>query len=325
MPERTAELIYQAIQKAAHILLIPHQNPDGDSLGSVAAMMQYLRSIKKSAEIFCATPASSALLYLPHATDINTDVKIFEDSSIDLIMIFDAGDLRYAGVEAVLSAMKKRPPIVNIDHHLTNENYGEYNMVIPSASSTTEIVYRFFHANRIPLDKHMATSLLTGLITDTDHFTNAATSSASVHIASDLILRGGNIDEIKKTLLKNKTTNILKLWGLAFSRLEHNKETDITHTYLLKDDLVLYQVAESETEGIANFLNSLSEGKATLILKEREDGMVRGSFRTTRNDVDVSAFAKALGGGGHKKASGFTMEGPIETALGKIFSVIISS
>jgi len=94
------------------------------------------------------------------------------------------------------------------------------------------------------------------------------------------------------------------------------------HTYITQNDIKKYHLTENDSEGIANFLNSIHDGAMGLVLKEKEDGSVKGSFRTTHDDIDVSAYAKALGGGGHKKAAGFSVEGPVEQALEQVLTLI---
>ena len=309
---RVARQIYQAIQNAKHIMLIPHPNPDGDALGSVSAMMQYLRRIEKNHTAFCTTAISPRLAFIPHTAEIATAGSVWPESNPDVVIVFDSGDLRYAGISDHLEHLNHPPLIINIDHHATNELYGRHNLVLTTASSTTEVLYNFFKYNQIKIDAAMATCLLTGLITDTDNFTNAATSSRALSIAGDLIRRGGDLGLIQESVFKDKSMNALRLWGLSLSRLTTDNETGVVHTYLTQDDWKKYAVSDIETEGIANFMNNLDEAPAALILKELGDGKVKGSLRTTRNDVNVSAWAKALGGGGHKKAAGFTCAGTLE-------------
>jgi len=322
MPARIAKRIFTAILNAQHILLIPHRNPDGDALGSITAIMEYLKNGGKKYHAFCATDISTKFDYLPHIDEVGHDPTIFQDPSIDLIITCDSGDLRYAGVDQYIARMNRRPLIANIDHHPTNEQYGDMNLVIPSAASATEIVYTFFHVNHIPVNSNMATSLLTGLITDTDNFTNGATSASSLSLASTLLHLGGNIKQIQEEFIRDKTLNALKVWGAVLGRLKKQETLNIVYTYVTQEDLRRYHVTEAETEGLANFLNNLEEGRAGMILKENEDGSFKGSFRTTRDDTNVSQWALALGGGGHVKASGFRVDGPIERAIETVFHSI---
>ncbi|PIZ95405.1 MAG: hypothetical protein COX81_00870 [Candidatus Magasanikbacteria bacterium CG_4_10_14_0_2_um_filter_37_12] len=323
MPHRTAKHIHDHIRNSRKIVLVSHQNPDGDTLGSAGAMIQYLENIGKPYYAFCSTEISPKLKFIPNTEKITSNENIWADSKIDTIFVMDSGDLNYAGVDKFVEKINQPVTIINVDHHSTNTHYGKHNLVIGTSSSTTEILYKFFIYNNIKIDRHIATALLTGLITDTGHFTNSATKSSSLHIAEKLLLKGANISLINKHTAKDKTLPCLKLWGVAFGRMEQHKDLNIVHTYITKQDVEECQATKDDIEGIANFLNTLQDGRAGMVLREQDDNVWKGSFRTTSDDTDVSAFAKLFGGGGHVKAAGFSVEGSIEKVLEKIFRKII--
>lgn len=319
MLEREAKQIHNEIQQADHILIVPHPGPDGDAMGSATALMHYFQDLGKDHTIFCKSEADSKLDFLPYVDKLSTEEAVWEESYFDLIIVLDSGDLGYAGIKKYIDKLEKKPTIINIDHHDQNSYFGDINMVASSAASTTQILYYLFTTNDIKIDSQLATCLLTGILTDTDNFTNAATTVASLDIAGDLVKKGGKIQLIKEVMFQDKSVNALKLWGRALSRLSKHDQHEIVYTYLTQEDLEEHGVDEEATEGIANFMNALQEGKAALILKERSDGKVKGSFRTTRDDMDVSKLAQALGGGGHKKASGFKSEDNLEQTLQKVW------
>ncbi|MFA7654126.1 MAG: bifunctional oligoribonuclease/PAP phosphatase NrnA [Candidatus Magasanikbacteria bacterium] len=308
--------IHKQLMAAKKIIIIPHQHPDGDSLGSAGALKEFLNTVNKDATIFCASPAQSKYHFIPHARTLSNEPRRFADKAVDTIVVLDSGDLRYAGVDVHL---KNHPAqIINIDHHPTNEKYGDINLVMPTASSTAEILFYFFKHNEIKINQIMSTALLTGIITDTDNFTNSATNPMAMLIASELLRTGGNLNLINQYTIRNKSLAVLKLWGAALSRLTKHEGKDLTYTYLTQKDFENYNVSENEADGIANFLNNLEGSKTSLILKETADGKIKGSFRTTSDEMDVAAWAKRLGGGGHKKAAGFSLEGKMEEVLQKI-------
>ncbi len=321
--KHVAKQIYKHILGANKMMLVPHQNPDGDTLGSVAAFIHFLEKIGKDYTAYCSTDISKKLAYLPHSASVSNDASVWNDSEIDTLILFDSGDLRYAGIDQHVEKLTKKPTIINFDHHATNEYFGDYNIVMDKESSTTAIIYRFFVYNDITIDQDIATCLLTGLVTDTDNFTNGGTTIASLIIASKLIEKGGDLKLIKQSAFKDKSVKGLQLWGAILSRLIHHKETDIVHTYVTQEDIKKHSVEETEIEGVANFMNNLQDGRAGLILKELEDGNVKGSFRTTRDDTNVAQYAKHLGGGGHKKAAGFTIEGPIHNAVERVLDAVM--
>lgn len=319
--ERTAKQIHNLIESAKNIMLVAHQNPDGDALGSVSALSYYLRRLDKPHAVFCATSSSTKLHSLPHLVKPSSGHEVWQ-SEPDVIIVLDSGDLKYAGVETIFQNLKHDYIVVNIDHHATNTYFGRHNLVMNKTAATAEVLYYFFRYNHIAIDKNMALSLLTGLITDTENFTNSGTTVNSLKIASELIHRGANFNLVKQWFLRDKSIPALKLWGAALSRLSRHEELDIVYTYITREDFSALGVDEAESEGVANFLNNLGEGRASLLLKEQTDGRVKGSFRTSRDDFDAGTIAKALGGGGHQKAAGFTIFGGIDEALNKVWQVL---
>ncbi len=306
-----AKQIHQELRKAQNILLISHKNPDGDTLSSACALMQYLRNEGKNHLAFCATALNKNLAFLPHLDYFTGDPAIFHTHLFDAIVVLDSGDLAYAGVAEHLQNLSYSPVLINIDHHPTNEHYGHFNLVLPEAASTTEVLYRFFKINNLEIDKYIATCLLTGIITDTSHFSNPATTASSLKIASELLRLGANLNLIRGWTFKNKSLAALKIWGRVLSRLYKNEKYDLAITVLTNEDLGETDLPDEEIEGLANFLNNLGGAKAILLLKEKKDGLIRASLRTTHPDVDVSRLAKFFNGGGHAKAAGFSIAGKL--------------
>lgn len=320
-----AHNIYARIKRARRVMLVPHQHPDGDALGSSTAFASWLDQEGISYDLFCHTPATTTLTYLPHLSSLSSDPTVW-DRNHDVIVVFDSGDPVYAGIARYLESNTSltSPTIINIDHHITNQYYGAHNLVHTRASSTCEIAYGFFKANNISITREMATSLLTGIITDTDNFTNSATTPHAIEVAATLTGLGANYNVIKEHVYKSIPLKAFELWGQIFSRLTHYPPLNIVHTYMTQADLALYGLREEDTGGMTNFLNSIHDGLAGLILKETTDGKTKGSFRTNRDDVNVAIMAQHFGGGGHKKAAGFTIEKPIHEAIDFVLSELES-
>lgn len=315
----TAEQIHNHLKDAGKIVIVTHPNPDEDALGSAAAMTEYLGRYGRDASIFCTTPASPRLEFLPNTPLVLTDPDIFNDPELDTILVLDSGDLRYAGIAHVA---KNHPAVlINIDHHATNENFGLHNFVSAGASATAEMIYRYFQYIREPVSRHMATNLLAGLIGDTDNFTNGATTPSALGVAGELVRLGANFKLINFHTQKDKTFALLKLWGKALARLDKHEEMNLACTYLTRADFAIDGLSENDGDGLSNFMNNLDGVKIILVLKETSDGKIKGSFRTTDDDTDVAALAKKLGGGGHKKAAGFTAEGTVEEVLDMVLTL----
>lgn len=299
---------FEDIKKAENILLIAHKKPDGDALGALCAMVAVLEKMGKRYTAFTPDPISRNFLFLPFIEKITPQCN--DIGEYDLIISLDSGELRLTDLSKELKDQTHK--IINIDHHFIGDDFGYINIKDPAASSTTEILTKFFRAVKIDIDKRIATCLLTGILTDTHNFSNPATTISSLQIASDLMLYGAKIQEIIKYCFYNKSFISVKFLGKVFDKLIINERYNIVIAVVtLKDLEEIKEVDEDVTEGIANFLNDMSGVNIILVLKERWNNEIKGSLRTTKENVDVSRLAKMFGGGGHKKAAGFTIKGNI--------------
>ncbi len=303
--------------KALRVAIVPHKNPDGDTLGAATAFLAYLRAHNIEATLWCKTSVASALSFLPHAKELHSDPAIWIAEQFDTVCLFDSGDPVFAGVQECIDSLKKPPTILNFDHHFTNSLFGNYNFVQTSSASTTEVLYNYFSEIKEPITSDIATSLLTGLMTDTGNFSNPATSESALDVGAALIRAGGNYNAILNYTYRNKTADALKLWGLALSRLTIKPEMNLAYTAITRADMAGLHVTDNDIEGVANFLNSIGDTKIALVLKESQDGYVKGSLRTASNEIDVAAMAGVFGGGGHKKAAGFSVKGHLENRDGE--------
>ncbi|HVM90965.1 MAG TPA: DHH family phosphoesterase [Verrucomicrobiae bacterium] len=306
--------MYYALAKAKRVLVIGDGKPDGDSMGSSTALYGWLKREGKDVKLFMSVPSPKAFLFLDYVHDFSMDERVF-DETWDVVVSLDASAPGAGGFEKLQPHLKPGHLFINVDHHVTNTKFGHLNVVMTDACSTCEIVYRFFEDNHIALDDKMATSLLTGLCTDTSHFTNAGTNVKGIEAAGVCTASGARHADILKHLVSNKTVDGLKLWGLALSRLHENPTYDMTCTFFTLKDIEGVPGGDEAVEGVSNFLNAVcGEADTILVLREKPDATVKGSMRS--HTRDVSEVAKKFGGGGHKKAAGFTLPGHIELKNG---------
>ncbi|MFC1598151.1 bifunctional oligoribonuclease/PAP phosphatase NrnA [Patescibacteria group bacterium] len=306
--------ILREIDQASQVMLVMHQKPDGDAAGACLALAHYLDTLEKPHTCFCVDELPSTLRFLPGNYKVTTEGHHWhpDKGRFDLLIVVDSGDLKHAGIADYIDALTHDFKIINIDHHPTNNGYGHHNLVATTASSTCEIVHQLLESVDA-LNKDIATCLMTGLVSDTGGFTNLATTASSVHTASKLLLKGVNLKTITSHTMQNRNVPDLKLWGRALERLT-STPYGLVITVITQKDLEECGVDEEALEGVSNFLNSLDEqtdAKAILVLSERKGGIVKGSLRTTHPLIDVSKIATLFGGGGHKKAAGFSLEGRI--------------
>ncbi|MBI4142813.1 DHH family phosphoesterase [Candidatus Uhrbacteria bacterium] len=304
--------VWERLVAARDILLVSPKRPDGDSLGSICGLSAALRQRAQSATLYCPDPVPPTFATMPGIHDLRVGPQAIAGRTFDVIVICDAGDLAYTGVAANLPTWRTPgSTVIVLDHHVTNTAYGDVNCVVPTASSTTEVITRMLVANEVPILPTTATCLLFGLVTDTDGFTNPATTPAALAAAARLTSAGARIGPILRHVYRNKPVDALILWGRALERLTVD-HWGIATTVLIPEDFTACRDGVERSEGLSNFLQAVIPARAILVLKDDGSGTVRGSFRTQRDDVDVGRLAALLGGGGHRKASGFGIPGRIE-------------
>jgi len=313
--EQRHRKLFDMLTGYSRLLLVAHQKPDGDTLGATTAMAHWLKKQGKDVTLFCLDKPMSHFSFLDHFHDFTADPKVF-DLAYDALVVLDCSTLPYAGIHKLVERLPAGCLTINIDHHKSNDLFGDFNLVDETASSTAEIVADFFKVNNQILDAAMATSLMVGIMNDTTYFTNAATSIHSMELTSDLLSAGARSSEVAKAMFKNKDVKTLNLWGTALNRLKHNSELNLATTYLKQDDLAKANTNAGATEGLINFLNTICGGaESIMVLTQANEDTIKGSLRSVK--TDVSKIAKLFGGGGHKLASGFTMPGKIvETEKG---------
>lgn len=305
--------LHDALRDAKSVLVVSDGKPDGDSLGSSTALYHWFKREGKHTRLFCIVPAPSGFQFLDGIHDLTTDPSVF-DEQFDMVIALDTTDAKHCGIEEYLKRMPKKPLLVNFDHHNTNSFAGDFVFADTAACSTCEVVYRFFDSCHVNIDDKMATSLLTGLCTDTSNFSNDGTNAVGIDAAGHLCAAGARLTDILKNLVRNKTVPSLKLWGMALERLHHVPELDMAVTYFKLEDIPAGE--EESIEGVSNFLNGSCAGVDTiLVLKEKPDGTTKGSMRSLNRDISI--VCKKLGGGGHKKAAGFTVPGKLTLKNGR--------
>ncbi|MBN2306517.1 DHH family phosphoesterase [Candidatus Peregrinibacteria bacterium] len=235
-----------------------------------------------------------------------------EAGSFDLIITFDTGNLEHLGpIYDQNSELFFKVPVINIDHHASNTDFGKINLVDVVAASTTEVVLGLLEAmekkyNKKFLDADTATLLLAGLITDTGSFQHANTSPQSMETAARLLDMGARQQEIIKNIYKTKKLSTLKLWGSVLSKVETDPIYKLVWSTITKHDLEESGAASAESESIIDDLLSNAPGAELIMLfKYNDEGYVSVSMRSTTNSVDVGKICQEMGGGGHVRAAGF--------------------
>jgi len=299
--------IKELITRSHNIAIISHKNPDSDTIGANLALKFGLKSIGKNAESFAKDPVPINLQFIPGVETIKNSIT---PSSFELIFAIDCG-------AAYMMKFEKEHPeildpskttLINIDHHPSNENFGVINIVDTKAAATVSIIYFLLEYLGIQITRDMATCLLNGLYGDTGSFKHSNTDSLTLKIASNLIAKGADYKAIVKNQFHSNRINQLKLWGRVLSRARVN-DKNATVSAVTENDFDDLNASPEDLSGVIDYLNSVPESKFAILLAEDRKGNIKGSFRTQDDMIDLTQLAGMFGGGGHKKAAGFTIPG----------------
>lgn len=310
--ELVSRQIYQAIVAAKKILVATHFNPDGDAAASLSVMSQALDFLKKDYVLFCADAFEKKLLFLPglrRTLNQETEVVFTE---FDLIITVDCGTVARSCLAEKIIARKAWQKVAEIDHHESVEKVAEYELRLNEAASTTEVLYEWLKINRLPIGAATAEAILLGLLTDTGNFIYSATSEKTLAIASEMLARGANWPKIIKAAKTRADLAVARLWGLVLSRLTVNQRYKVAWTVVRPADFAQCQATAEAVDGLAGFLSRLSDVKAVLLLKEEDNGIIKGSWRACQDGINVAKLCNRLGGGGHAKAAGFQIQGRLK-------------
>ena len=304
----------QLIQSAHCPLLICHVSPDGDAVGSMTGLGRGLRQMGLEPILACADPIPARFNYI---SDVEIVVQDVEDS-FDLVISLDCSDRERIGRFTQMQAFDN-VPLLNIDHHVTNLNFGDVNLVDARASSTAEVVLRLLEYMAAPLDVELATSLLTGIVTDTRGFRTSNVNIQVMEAALRLMKAGASLPHITQRGLDRRPTTAIRLWREALSSL-HVKGRVVWATISLAMRKKAGYVGNGDA-GLVSFLVSADDADVAAIFVEREDGHVEVGFRAVPG-FDVAQVALQFGGGGHALAAGCKLSGPLEDVQAQILAAL---
>lgn len=294
------------ITKSQRILLTTHERTDGDDLGSVLGLADYLINIGKNVSIAIVGGVPEQLQYLPGSELVTEDI---DRVAFDLLIISGCSNIQRSGNPKIIGL---DIPILNIDHHPDNTSYGTVNVVDPAKSAVAELVFDFFNYCGWEISPNTATCLLTGIFTDTGSFMHSNTAGSTLSAAASLMSKGARVSTVAKYNYKGKGIEALKAWGIALENAYYDEENKIILSVISQEELdALGNPPMEYFEGLVETLNKVPQAKFALFLKQ--DGeMVKGSLRSDpHKGTDVKEIAHLFGGGGHKWASGFSVLGKL--------------
>jgi bifunctional oligoribonuclease and PAP phosphatase NrnA len=300
------ERVLHELKAAERFVVVAHENPDGDALGSLIAMQEILTVLGKDSLMFIAAqefPLPYEYRCFPLSGLVNTPP---EDLDQRTIVFLDCGNLERNPAEAL-----QRPGarILNIDHHHDNTRFGTVDLVVPEASCTAEIIWDLMHGLDVSPSVTIAEALYVGLITDTGRFMYQNTTARAHLMAAELIDAGVDVNQIYRRVYEGVPYGKLALLARGLAKVERYDGGRLTMTELNTGDFQESGAEESYSEGVVDHLRALQGTAVAALVRDRlgdADGMRKVSLRSGDDRVDVSAIARVQGGGGHRQAAGFS-------------------
>jgi phosphoesterase RecJ-like protein len=317
---QSLQAVWSAIEKGQRFFIAGHLNPDGDSLGCTLAMTSLLERMGKMVYAYASPTIGADLQFLPGIGKIHVD-QLPEKIDFDTVLLLECSDRKRGGdLETVLSAAHT---LINIDHHLVSDAYGDVNHIDSGASSTAEIIFQLFETTQgryVPTADE-ATCLYTGVVTDTGRFVHSNTTAEALRVASSLVALGANISKINQVIYFTKPYIELKLQGRALEKMQLRFDNKYSEIILTHRDFETFGATPAQTQGIVSQPTMIPGVEVSALIKEEPD-KVSVNLRS-RGAADVSQIAQTFGGGGHARAAGFKVtDKPVDQVAQELADVV---
>lgn len=310
----TIDNIKEEIEKAKDIVILTHEYPDGDAVGSSLAMYLTLKKMNKNVDVIIPD-CPNTFYFLPGADEIKKEGK---KEPYDLAISVDVtGIKRLNGFSNYFEDAKTK---IQIDHHEVNDMFADYNFVNPASPACAQILILVIEQLGVEIDKQIGTCLLTGIITDTGGFKYEGVSAETFEFASWLLAKGVNVSSIYKKVLQMRTRANFELRKLVMERMEFLNDDKITFTYLTAEDMKKANAKSGDHEGLVEVGRDIEGVEVSIFLREIEGGY-KASLRSN-NYLNVSDVAILFNGGGHMRAAGCNIMGTLEQAKEKIITEV---
>lgn len=312
--------ILKELDRSSTIYLVSHVNPDGDSIGSLLGLGKSLKyKYGKKVILLKSDEIPNTFNFLNHMNYLS-DLQILKniDNNSTLITL-DCGDLDRIG--SVNNFIERFKNIINIDHHKSNNLFGEINIVDPDASSTSEIIFKLLKENNLFIDKDIAESLYTGISSDTGSFKYESTDANTHRIASELLEYNIDKSKIIFNLYQNRSIETTNIFIQAIKKIEFHYNNKVGLTIITKDMMREANASVSDIDGIVEFIRDTENIEIACVIKEIDINKYKFSLRS-KSYLDVSHIATHFNGGGHKKAAGMVVEGNIEKIKYELLKLI---
>ena len=308
------QAVVEAIRAASRITAICHENPDADTLGSALALRIAAERLGKQAEVVAADPVPPSLAHLPGASEVHTTPQL----EPDLAIVVDGPLSRTGAVVTDAADWLARARIVNIDHHVSNDGAeASAAWVDPDAAATCEMVAILIPELGVEIDTDIASVLTAGIVQDTHTFSHPNTTPRTLRVAADLVDAGAPLAAIHRSIYADKPFSTIALWGEILASVAQRRDGRIVYAVMTTAMLARTGTDPIASEGFIDLLASTKEADITALIKEVDATHVRVSVRTSAR-ADAVAITSAFGGGGHARAAGCSIDGPLTEAMTKL-------
>ncbi len=306
----TLDNILEEINNAESIVILTHENPDGDAIGTGLALYNALKEYGKNPDIIIPEYPRT-FSFLPGADEIKKSSDI---EKYDLAISVDCATIKM--LNGFANYFENAKVKVSIDHHSTNTMFGDLNYVSPDAPACAQILLVVLNYFKIEITKDIGTCILTGIITDTGGFKYSSVTAETFEFVAWLLNKGINVSKIYRKVLQVKTKANFELTRMAMERLEFLEDGKVAFTYITKEDEEKVNAESGDHEGIVEVGRDIEGVEVSIFLRETDKGC-KVSMRSNEY-VNVSDVCILLGGGGHVRAAGATMQCTVEQAKEKV-------
>lgn len=305
--------VVRLIKSKRTFLLTTHVNPDGDGLGAQSALYVAFKKMGKKVHVVNHDALPHRFSYLAFAPAYQASDQI---PSHDVCFVLDAGNF-----SRIREGIQRDEfgTLVNIDHHYSNDRYGDYNLVVPGAAATGEVVYQLIKALKVKVDKGIAEGIYTSIITDTGRFRYPSTTPHIFKLAAELLEAGADGPKVSESVFGDITRQAMELTRLALGSIQTHNGGRIGIMTLTQEDFKRSGALDEDTENLINLVRNLDTVQIAAFLKEMPDGRFKISLRS-KSSANVADIASRFGGGGHAYAAGAVMSGPLDKALPSVLS-----
>jgi bifunctional oligoribonuclease and PAP phosphatase NrnA len=306
------EAVAAALRENEKFLVVTHENPDGDALGSLLATTLALRQLHKDVDMLLTGDAPLPREYNFMQLD-GLLRELPEDVHERVLVAVDCAKADRIGPDE--APLQRAPLVVDIDHHHDNTRFGDVNLIVAGASSTGEVLRDVFAELGIAITPDIAEPLYVALVTDTGRFQYSNTTPKSLRLAAELVEAGADVHQVFQQVYESVEFAKLKLLARALERARVLEGGRIVVSYLVRTDFAEVGAAEPYSEGIIDYLRAVEGAELAVLIREppRDSGPTRRvSLRASVDELDVSAIARMFGGGGHRQAAGFSTEQSVD-------------